>query len=184
MSPDGPVLETQRLLLRPPRREDFDGWVEFAGDEETMRHLGGHVPRSVAWRYLLANAGAWSIQGFSMFAVIEKASGRWVGRVGPNFPEGWPGTEIGWGILHSRWGRGYAGEAAAAATDWAFAELGWTEVIHVIDPANTASLAVARKLGSRSRGPGQLPAPHENAVVDIYGQTREEWRLRARPENA
>jgi RimJ/RimL family protein N-acetyltransferase len=181
---DTPVLETQRLLLRPPRREDFDGWVEFAGDEETMRYLGGAVPRTVAWRYLLTTAGAWSIQGFAMFSVVEKATGRWVGRVGPWFPEGWPGTEVGWGILRSRWGRGYAGEAATAAIDWAFAELGWSEVIHIIEPTNAASVAVARKLGSRSRGSGSLPAPHDKVPVEIYGQTREQWRLRAQPGTA
>ena len=181
---DGPVLETQRLLLRPPRREDFDDWVEFAGDEETMRHLGGPVPRSIAWRYLLTMAGAWSIQGFAMFSVIEKSSGHWVGRVGPWFPEGWPGTEIGWAIVRNRWGRGYAGEAAAATIDWAFAELRWQEIIHVIEPANAASIAVARKLGSRARGAGQLPAPNEKLLVEIYGQTREQWRLRASSESA
>ena len=68
--------------------------------------------------------------------------------------------------------------------DWAFGELGWAEIIHVIGPDNAASIAVARKLGSRYRGPGQLPAPHEQTPVDIYGQTREQWQLRASSESA
>ena len=184
MPTDTPVLETPRLLLRPPRREDFDGWAEFAADEETMRYLGGPVPRAVAWRYFLTIAGAWSIQGFAMFSVFEKASGRWVGRVGPWFPEGWPGAEVGWGILRDRWGRGYAGEAAAAAMDWSFAALGWTDVIHIIDVGNAASVAVARKLGARARGPGRLPAPYDKTPVEIFGQTRAEWRLRGSPGSA
>jgi RimJ/RimL family protein N-acetyltransferase len=119
-----------------------------------------------------------------MFSVLEKDTGRWVGRVGPWFPEGWPGAEVGWAIVRDRWGRGYAGEAAAATIDWAFETLGWSEIIHVIDVGNAASVAVARKLGSSHRGAGRLPAPHEKVPVDIWGQTRAEWALRASPGSA
>jgi RimJ/RimL family protein N-acetyltransferase len=171
-------LETPRLVLRPTRREDFDAWAAFVADAESARYVGGTQPRSVAWRSFLTMAGAWYIQGFAMFSVIEKTSGRWIGRIGPWQPEGWPGTEVGWGIVRDRCGLGYATEAATAAIDWAFAELGWTDVIHTIDVANTPSQAVARKLGSRNRGRGQLPAPYSDIVVDIWGQTKAEWLSR------
>jgi RimJ/RimL family protein N-acetyltransferase len=171
-------LETDRLVLRPIRREDFDAFAAFLADAESTRHLGGPQLRAVAWRTFLTLAGAWAMQGFAMFSVIEKASGAWVGRVGPWQPEGWPGTEVGWGIARDRCGLGYATEAATAAIDWAFDALGWSEVIHVIDVGNAASQAVARKLGSRNRGRGQLPAPNEAAVIDVWGQSREEWRAR------
>jgi len=185
MSAHSPQIETPRLLLRPTRREDFDAWASFMADPETARHLGGVQPRALAWRFFLQMAGAWSLQGFAMFSVIEKASGRWVGRVGPWQPEGWPGTEVGWGIVSDRCGLGYATEAATAAIDWAFDALGWSEVIHVIDVGNAASQAVARKLGSHNRGRGKLPPPHEDIVVDIWGQTRTQWLQRAsyRPAN-
>ena len=116
--------------------------------------------------------------GFAMFSVVEKSSGRWVGRLGPWMPDGWPGTEVGWAIVRDCWGKGYATEGAIAATDWAFDNLGWTDVIHSIDPANIASQQVARKLGSRNRGRGSLPAPFQDTVIDIWGQSREEWRAR------
>jgi RimJ/RimL family protein N-acetyltransferase len=171
-------LETPRLLLRPTKREDFAAWAAFMADPESARFIGGVQTRPVAWRGFLTMAGAWAIQGFSMFSVIEKASGRWVGRVGPWYPEGWPGTEVGWGIARDRCGLGYATEAATAAIDWVFAELGWTDVIHTIDVANLASNAVARKLGSRNRGRGKLPEPYGHIVMDVWGQTREEWLAR------
>ena len=171
-------IETQRLLLRPLRGEDFDAYALFMSDPESTRYLGGVQPRSVAWRGFLTVAGAWAVQGFAMFSVIEKSSGRWIGRVGPWQPEGWPGTEVGWGIVTDRCGLGYATEAAAASIDWAFAELGWTDVVHTIDVDNTASQAVARKLGSRNRGRGQLPAPYGDVVIDVWGQTKEEWLAR------
>ena len=70
------------------------------------------MPRAAAWRKFLQMPGAWLIQGFGMFAVIEKASGEWLGNIGPWQPEGWPGTEVGWALRRVAWGKGYADEAA------------------------------------------------------------------------
>lgn len=173
-----PVLETPRLILRPPLAEDFEAWAAFMADPKSMHFIGGVQPRPLAWRNFLMAAGAWSIQGFSMFSVIEKATGRWVGRLGPWMPEGWPGSEVGWAVARQAWGKGYASEGAAAAMDWAFDKLGWTEVIHSIDPDNAASQGVARKLGSTLRGPGRLPPPRDAATIDIWVQSREQWRTR------
>ena len=177
-------LETSRLILRPPRAEDLDAWSQMMLDEPTARFIGGVMSRPICWRQLMTMIGAWHSQGFAMFSVIEKSSGRWIGRLGPWQPEGWPGTEIGWSIVRDCWGKGYAVEGAAAATTWAFDTLGWPDVIHSIAPANVASQRVAQKLGSRLIGPGKLPAPYENDPVEIWGQSRDEWRARpglARP---
>ena len=174
----GPTLETVRLILRPPEAQDLDGFAELAADEEAARFIGGVQSRAMAWRNLCVMAGSWATQGFAMFSVIEKGSGRWVGRIGPWMPEGWPGTEVGWGLLRSAWGQGYAVEAAAVAIDWAFDHLGWTEVIHCIAPENLNSAGVAQRLGSVKRGPGRLPAPLDEVEIDLWGQTREQWRAR------
>lgn len=171
-------LETPRLLLRPPRIEDLDAWTEMMQDEPSARFIGGVMPRALCWRQLMTMIGSWHAEGFAMFSVIEKASGRWIGRLGPWRPSGWPGTEIGWAIARDCWGKGYAVEGATAATDWAFDTLGWTDVIHSIAPENRASQRVAEKLGSRNLGPGRLPAPFEESRVDLWGQTREAWRSR------
>jgi RimJ/RimL family protein N-acetyltransferase len=179
----GPTIETARLLLRPPRREDLDAWAAFMADEEAARFMGGSAPRSIAWRSLAGMAGSWSIEGFGMFSVIERSSGRWVGRLGPWRPEGWPGTEVGWGLARSVWGQGYATEGATAAIDWAFEHLGWADVIHCIAPDNAASQRVAMRLGSTLRGSGALPAPHDGSPIEIWGQTRAQWIAR-RPTRA
>lgn len=174
-----PVLETDRLILRVPTADDFDAWAASCADPEVMLHLGGVQPRPMAWRNMAAMTGAWIIRGFSMFSVTEKSSGRWVGRLGPWQPEGWPGTEVGWGLVREAWGKGYATEGAAAAIDWAFDTLGWTEVIHTIAPQNRGSVAVAERLGSRLlRRNVDLPAPLQDHRIDVWGQSREEWRAR------
>jgi RimJ/RimL family protein N-acetyltransferase len=177
MSVIGPVLETERLILRPPAAEDFEAWAAFTADEEAARYLGGHQPRAIAWRYISTVAGAWVIAGASMFSLVEKETGEWVGRAGPWIPDGWPGTEVGWGVIRSRWGRGYATEAATAAIDWVFDALGWDEVIHCIDAANVNSQAVAKRLGSSLLRQAELPPP-ASVTVDIWGQSREAWRAR------
>jgi RimJ/RimL family protein N-acetyltransferase len=174
----GPVIETARLILRPIEPQDFEPWADFMADAEATRFLGGVQPRAAAWRGFMAMAGSWSMLGFSMFSVVEKASGRWVGRLGPWSPADWPGTEVGWGLARECWGKGYATEGAESAIDWAFDTLGWTEVIHCIDPANTPSQNVARRLGSAILRSGLLPPPFDDVAVDVWGQSREAWRGR------
>jgi RimJ/RimL family protein N-acetyltransferase len=178
MSSPEPVLETERLILRVPVASDFDGYAEMIGDEETARYIGGALPRGEAWRRFLQMPGAWSVQGFAMFSVIEKQTGNWLGQTGPWRPEGWPGNEVGWSFRRIAWGHGYAREAAIAAIDWAFANLDWTEVIHCIDPANRRSQALAERLGSRILRTAFLPAPHHEDAIDVWGQTRDEWLAR------
>jgi RimJ/RimL family protein N-acetyltransferase len=171
-------LETPRLILRPPRLEDFDAWAEFLADEVATRYIGGPQVRATAWRTFMGMCGCWHMTGIAMFSVIEKSSGNWVGRLGPWYPEGWPAAEVGWGIARPHWGKGYASEGAAAAMDFAFDVLGWTEVIHVIDEKNHASQGVARRLGSRLLRRVTMPVPFVDAPVDAWGQTRDEWRAR------
>ena len=178
MNVPGPRLETERLILRLPLREDFDAYAELVGDEETARYIGGHMARAAAWRKFLQMPGAWAVQGFGMFSIVAKDSGAWLGQLGPWRPEGWPGNEVGWAFLRSAWGRGYATEAAVAAMDYAVDVLGWDDMIHCIHPDNRASQALARRIGSRNRGPGRMPAPYEDSPNEIWGQTRAEWIAR------
>jgi RimJ/RimL family protein N-acetyltransferase len=173
-----PVLFTRHLMLRVPNGDDFEAWAAFHADEETMRFLNGVQSRPLAWRSLCGMAGAWLVNGFSMFSLIERDTGRWVGRVGPHWPDGWPGTEIGWGVAREFAGRGYAYEAAVASIDYAVDVLGWTEIIHTIDPDNHRSIRLAERLGATNRGPTKLPPPLENVPVDAWSQSADEWRAR------
>ena len=51
---DGPVLQTERLILRPTRAEDFEPWAAFMADEAATRFIGGAQPRATAWRGFLS----------------------------------------------------------------------------------------------------------------------------------
>lgn len=175
-------IETERLILRLPRIEDFDRYAELLANEEAARFIGGTAPRAAAWRKFLQMPGAWAMQGFAMFSVEEKSSRLWLGQMGPWRPDGWPGNEIGYAFHPDAWGKGYALESAVAAVDWAFANLDWSEIIHCIDPGNLPSQNVARRLGSKDKGPGRLPEPLHEHPIHIWGQTREEWFARRTQE--
>jgi RimJ/RimL family protein N-acetyltransferase len=176
----GPVLQTERLTLRPIAMEDFPRWAEMMADPEASRFLGGVQPAATAWRGFMTMAGAWSLTGVSMFSVVERDTGLWLGRIGPWRPHGWPGDEVGWGLHPDAQGKGYGVEAATAALDYAFDVLGWEDVIHCIDPDNTPSQRLAERLGSRNLGPTRLPPPFHELTVDAWGQSRADWKARPR----
>ncbi len=150
----------------------------FHADPETMRFLGGVQGRAEAWRSLCAMAGAWTIRGFAMFSMIRRDTGEWIGRTGPWHPDGWPAHEIGWGIVAEHTGKGYAQEAATASMNYVFDVLGWDSVIHIIDPENAPSIALATRMGSAKQGPTQMPPPFHTFKVDAYGQSKKEWQAR------
>ncbi len=171
-------LETQRLLLRTPALADLDRWTDMMSDPDTTKYIGGVQPRSMVWRGLMAMVGAWHLTGVSMFSVIRKSDGLWLGRIGPWCPDGWPGLEVGWSLHRDAHGQGFAKEAAIACMDYAVDVLQWPQIIHTIDPENLASKALAQSLGSAFIAPGKLPAPHEAAPVEIWGQSAEQWTMR------
>ncbi len=148
-----PRVETERLILREWKHEDLDPYAEFVADEEAMRFLGGEaLDRQGAWRQIAAFVGHWAMRGHGFWAVEEKATGEFVGRVGVWEPEGWPQTEVGWSILPRHWGKGFATEAGRAAAQWGFDTLGLDEIVSLIDKDNVASIAIAKKLGETPSG--------------------------------
>ncbi len=167
-----PILETERLILRPIQAErDFEPWARAMADANIVRYLGTPpLSRAMAWRNMAMVMGHWTFRGYGFFSLESKATGEWIGRVGPWFPEGWPAPEIGWTISPDHLRQGYAIEAARASLDYVFNTLGWQEVIHVILPGNAASIAVAEKLGSvLMREQHGLPGIIDDTVL-IYGQ--------------
>jgi RimJ/RimL family protein N-acetyltransferase len=169
--PNGPVIETERLLLRQWRGDDVAPNTAMLADPGTARFItvdGKPVTNELnGWRNAAIMAGHWVLHGVGMFVVEEKSSGKFVGRVGPWFPPGWPGFEVGWGIATEFRGKGYALEAARASIDWVFEIFDIDEIVHSIDCENTASQAVARRLGAR-----------KDREFDLFGHVADVWVTR------
>jgi RimJ/RimL family protein N-acetyltransferase len=150
------LIETERLVLRMPRLEDADDLLEYVGDPEVMRWIGGETgDRSAAVASVERWLGQWEANGIGPFAVTREE--RVLGRVGflvwnrstwqqSSYGEagGQAETEIGWTLAREHWGHGYATEAARAARAWA----GKERLISLIHPDNTRSQRVAQKLGA------------------------------------
>ncbi len=171
-----PILETERLRLRPFQPSDFEDAAAMFGDPEVMRYLGRGTPysRELTWGNLAYMAGHWQFLGYGMWAVEEKATGQLAGRIGCCQPYGWPGFELAWALVRSRWGRGYATEGAQAAMDWAFEILEQDRVISLIHPENHASIRVAERLGEHLQG----RTPILGVEHLVYGAERPEVGVR------
>ncbi len=142
-------LETARLLMRQWRESDFEIYATYYASEETARFVGGHMSRDKAWRHMAAIVGHWFLRGFGIWAVEEKATAQFVGAVGLWEPEGWPELEIGYWLIQSKHGLGYATEAAVAARDHAYRTLGARTLVSYIDPQNAPSRRVAMRMGAQ-----------------------------------
>ena len=174
-----PRLETERLILREWRASDFEVYAGWQADAEVMRFLhGAPMGRADAWRSLAAVMGQWALRGYGVWAVEEKTSGALAGRVGLVHPEGWPGLEVGWTLGRAHWGKGYATEAALASMDYAFTTQALPKLISLIHDTNTASQAVAKRIGE-TRGPAiDFMFGGKNLHADVWSITREEWAAR------
>lgn len=148
-----PRIETERLLMRAFVPEDVESYRAMCADPEVMRHLGGAPwDEQTAWRHLAMLIGHWTLRGYGSWAVEERATGTFLGRVGFIHPAGWPDFEMGWALSRESWGQGFATEAALAARRFAFEEMGRSYFISLIAPGNIASRRVAQKLGARHDG--------------------------------
>ncbi|MGR3802190.1 GNAT family N-acetyltransferase [Marinibacterium profundimaris] len=143
-----PVIETERLVLRAPQASDVEPGITFLMDDRS-RYMGGPQSRFQAWRTMGHVTGHWVMRGYGMFIYCDRETGEPLGATGPYFPEGWVEPEFGW----SAWspeteGKGIVREAAAAARDWAWDNLGWTTAVSYIDQDNARSIALAERLGA------------------------------------
>jgi RimJ/RimL family protein N-acetyltransferase len=167
-------LETERLLLRWFREDDFEQLSRMNSDAEVMRFLADGKPltKMETWRQIAAFMGHWYFRGYGIWAVEEKASGKVVGRIGFFNPYGWPGFELGWALDRAYWGKGYATEGARRALEYAFTEMNRDHVISLIAPDNIASIKVGERLGETVEGKTEVLGRE----VLIYGIDRERWR--------
>ncbi|MFG2949760.1 GNAT family N-acetyltransferase [Streptomyces adustus] len=140
------VITTERLRLRPLTEADADWWVGLHADDEVNRFVGGYTREQAAAR-LRDIQQQWTQRGHGLCAVELRSTGRAIGRCGLNWWEQFGETEIGWTFARTHWGRGYATEAAQAVLAWGFGSLGLSQITAMIHHGNTASSAVARRLG-------------------------------------
>lgn len=147
-----PRLETERLILRGFRPDDFDHFAAYCASDRA-KGTGGPMDRNLAWRAFCGMTGHWVHRGYGFFVLVDKSGGHAIGTAGPWFPEGWPEREIGWAIWSAdAEGKGFAHEAALAARGYCYDTLGWDTAISLIVDGNLRSERLARRMGCARDG--------------------------------
>ena len=154
MTHSAPTLETERLILRHYRKDDFAAHFAIVGDDEVMRFIGGTgITREDCWRRMSGAVGSWSLLGFGAWAVVRRADDKLVGTVSlfnawrdmePIFGED---PEMGWIFATEVQGQGIASETCLAALAWADAALPPRPIWAIVAPENEPSLKLAERLG-------------------------------------
>jgi RimJ/RimL family protein N-acetyltransferase len=143
-----PILNTQRLTLRGPERDDLAEFTRFMTSAPSMVAQGETGTAEQAWFGFLIGIGHWQWHGSGFFIVVEQQTGQPVGRVGLLKHSDWPDVELAWHLFEGAEGKGFATEAALAVKTWAREELGIAQLHSYIDVNNTRSQAVAMRLGA------------------------------------
>ena len=145
------MITTERLILRPFERDDHDAYASMLAEPD-VRWRPAMSPED-AWHRLVRHVGHWALFGYGNFAVVDRATGLFLGETGlwdarRSMGAGYDDVdEAGWSLVSGQQGRGVASEAAEAAHGWYAGAVGRRRTVCMTDPANERSVRLARKLG-------------------------------------
>lgn len=173
---DVPVLETERLILRGYRTEDFPEFAKIWTEPDVVRFITKKPQtEEESWARFLRVIGHWCLLGKGFWLIEEKATGEQIGQGGyveamreivPSF-KGEP--EAGWSLRSSAQGKGYAYEAMTAALAWGDRAFGGVRTVCIIEIGNDASMKLAGKLGFK---PVLDTTYHESAIRLFHRESR------------
>ena len=179
--------ETQRLVLRDWREEDWPRFWEGTNTPAVMRWLGGVADadkRAAAQHRLLSYQDD---HGHTFWVVERREDGEILGFCGLkrcNQAGGPVGMmEVGWRLREDAWGQGYAKEAAIASLDLAFDRFDADEVVALTVARNTASWGLMERLGMRRREDldfANADFDPEDPTIIVYAIARADWQASGR----
>jgi RimJ/RimL family protein N-acetyltransferase len=176
-------VETARLLLRVPELADAEALMGIIWDPEVVEKKQVTLTEPPGGLDLaLKNTGKmlrqWQLRGYGQWSVVEKPTGHVIGCVGFYHPPGeWPGVDLGWIIHRSRWGHGFATEAATAALGWIWDYTPIDRIISLIAPDDRRSIRIATKIGERFERADVDPVHGEPVHVYAIARTSRQGRL-------
>jgi RimJ/RimL family protein N-acetyltransferase len=160
-------LVTDRLRLRQWRDADLDVFGELNADPEAMRFFPDRLTRAQSDELAANIRSMIESQGWGLWAVEVTAGPPFIGFVGLNRPRFrahfTPAVEVGWRLVRSQWGNGYATEAASAAVGFGFEQLQLDEIVSFTSTTNERSIAVMRRIGMTRDPAGDFDHPNAPA---------------------
>lgn len=148
------IIETDRLILRELVPSDDTGMFELDSDALVHQYLGGNTIERIeqAREVIGLIRQQYCDNGIGRWAMIEKASGDFVGWSGLKFIREYENNhinfyDVGYRLIPRYWGKGYATESAKAAICYGFEKLGATEIFGSVNVGNKQSRKVLEKCG-------------------------------------
>jgi RimJ/RimL family protein N-acetyltransferase len=184
--PAEPQLRTQRLLLRRWRSSDLESFAALNADPVVMQHFPNTLSRAQSASLIERIERCFDEHGFGLWAVELPGKEPLIGFVGlapvdidVAFA---PSVELGWRLARPHWKQGLASEAAAAAIDFAFDQLGLRELVSYTAACNVRSRRLMQRLGMQ-RDPAEdflhpdLPGGNRLAAHVLYRLDAQRWRI-------
>jgi RimJ/RimL family protein N-acetyltransferase len=179
-----PVLETERLLLRPYCDDDLGGLAALCADPVVMDHFPQTLDRASSERLAERIKAHFELHGFGPWSVEIKDTHMYAGFVGlmvPAFEAHFtPCVEVGWRLARKYWGRGYATEAARVSLAFGFETMGCDEIVSMTVPGNFRSRAVMARLAMARDPDGDFDHPtvaegHPLRRHVLYRLSKKSW---------
>lgn len=171
------TIETAQLILRPWHADDLEELERLFADPDVR--IGRNLPSERIIAIAECSLRQWQRNGFGPWAVRDKATGQWIGRMGLDELDDWPGTqkvEVGWELHRAWWGKGLATEGGLAALRFGFDEHHLERIISVTAPWNAAARRVMERIGLEYQGSRQW----KGVEVVWYAIDRSAWQARGR----
>ena len=180
------MIETERLVLRPPEHGDLAFRQNALNTPKVMRYLGGPASPEKAAERLAGDIAGFAEYGVGFWIATHKQTGEPVGRCGVGIIRSGPavlqgGWQIGWMLAEPFWGQGYAEEAARGVIDYWFGELGEKSIWSQTSASNAASTRMMARLGFERRADLDYVDPDYPAAdnpTTVYSLGRGEWASR------
>jgi len=167
-------IETERLILRELRDSDLEGMFALDSNPEVHKYLGNKpITNKEQAQANIDNIKSQYIErGIGRFAVIEKSSGAFIGWSGLKFNTGEKERfgekqdfyDVGYRLIESFWGKGYALESAIASLDFGFNELKLKTIVGTAETENIASNKILEKIGLQY----EETFPYEDIMLHWY----------------
>lgn len=169
------MIETERLILRELREEDFEALFSVLADSDILRHSPYTFDEKRVRNWIAKNRARYGVWGFGLWAVVWRETGEMIGDCGLTVQEidGAFCPEIGYHIAARFQRRGIASEAARAVRDWAFERTPFRELFSYMKADNLPSRAVARKNGMRLV---REFTDAEGEKTSVFSIRREDWQ--------
>ena len=150
-----PTIETDRLILRKIKKSDAKDLYEYCSSEVSAKYSLwephedlGVTRQYISWLLRSEKRGEYFTWGIEL-----KSSGKLIGTVSlPSIDKDYKVAEIGYGIIDSYWGNGYASEAIKAIMEYGFCTVGFICINAKIMKENSASVRVASAVGMQCDG--------------------------------